>query len=91
MLKLLICLVAVTAVAVCLVQLRQQRLDLAHESSELHTAIEGRQAKLWDQQVRLAAVTAPPAINRSADSQHLNLIPVKPTGVAATGWVDARE
>ena len=91
MLKLLLCLTAVTAVAVCLVHLRQQRLDLAHECSQLHAEIGDRQAKLWDQQVRLAAVTAPPAIGRSAGSHHLELIPVKPTSPAAAGWVDARD
>ena len=91
MLKLLLCLIAATAVAVCLVQLRQQRLDLAHQTSQLHAAVEGRQALLWDQQVRLAAVTAPPAIGRSAGSHHLDLIPVKPTATPATDWVDARD
>ena len=91
MLKLLLCLTAVTAIAVCLVHLRQQRLDLGHEAGQLHTAIEARQSKLWDQQVRLAAVTAPPAINRSAGSHHLELVPVKPTGTGATEWVDARD
>ena len=91
MLKLLLCLVAITAMAVCLVQLRQRRLDLSHEASQLHAAVEARQAKLWEQQVRLAAVTAPPAVGRSADGHHLTLIPVKPIGIAPTGWVDARE
>jgi cell division protein FtsL len=91
MLKLLLCLTAVTAMAVCLVHLRQQRLDLAHESSQLHAEIGDRQAKLWEQQVQLAAVTTPPAIGRSAGSHHLALIPVKPTGSPATDWVDARD
>ena len=91
MLKLLLCLIATTAVAVCLVQLRQRRLDLGHETSQLHAAVETRQAKLWEQQVRLDAVTAPPVVGRTADGHHLTLIPVKPTGIAPTGWVDARE
>ena len=91
MLKLLLCLVAVTAVAVCQVQLRQRRLDLAHEASQLHADLQARQAQLWDQQVRLAAVTAPPAVGRSAGSHHLDLIPVKPTAPAATSWVDLRD
>ncbi len=91
MIKLLLCLTAAVAVAVCLVQLRQQRLDLSHEKSQLHAAVEARQAALWDQQVRLAAVTAPPAIGRSAGSHHLTLIPVKPTAAPATDWVDIRD
>ncbi len=89
MLKLLLCLTAATAIAVCLVQLRQQRLDLAHEAAQLHAAIEVRQAKLWDQQVRIAALTAPPAIGRSAGTHHLTLVPGKPVGTAATDWSDA--
>ena len=91
MLKLLVCLIAIAAVAVCLVHLRQQRLDLNHEAGQLHAAIEARQAKLWDQQIRLAAVTNPPAIGRAVGNHHLSLIPVKPTGQAPTDWVDARE
>ncbi len=91
MLKLLLCLGAISVVAVCLVHLRQQRLDLNHESSQLHAAIEVAQAKLWDQQIRLAAVTNPPAIGRSVGAHHLVLVPVKSTGAPATEWVDARE
>lgn len=91
MLKLLLCLTAGTAIAVCLVHLRQQRLDLNHQASQLHAAIEGRQSKLWDQQIRLAAVTAPPAVARSAGNHRLELIPVKPVGAPATEWVDARD
>ena len=89
MLKLLLCLAAVAAVAVCQVQLRQRRLDLAHDASRLHAQVEARQAELWDQQVRVAALTAPMAVGRSATTHHLDLIPVKPTAAPVTAWVDA--
>jgi hypothetical protein len=89
--KLLLCLIATTAVAACLVHLRQQRLDLAHQSSRLHAQLQDRQAKLWAQQVRLAALTAPPAVGRSVTAHGLTLVPVKPIGAPATGWVDARQ
>ena len=88
MLKLLVCLIAATAVAVCVVHLRQQRLDLAHDASQLHAALEARQAKLWDQQLRIAALTTSPAVTRSAGEHHLDLVPAKATGTAVADWVD---
>ena len=78
MLKLLICLIVFTAVAVGLVDLRQRRLDLAHDASRLHAALEVSQAKLWDQQLRIAALTGPSAVARSADAHHLALTANRP-------------
>ncbi len=89
MIKLLLCLLAFVATAVCLVQLRQQRLELNHECNQLHNAIEARQSRLWNQQLQIAAATTPDKISKQIDSQHLRLEPLAPRGEAATNWIDS--
>ncbi len=78
MIKLLLCLLASMAVAVCLMQLRQQRLELNHQTSQLHNQIESRQARLWNQQIQIAKVTAPPALHETIGKQDLRLTPLAP-------------
>lgn len=89
MLKLLICLITSMAVAVCLVQLRQQRLELNHQTAQLHNEIESRQARLWNQQLQIANVTAPPALQASIGKQELKLENLAPVGTAPAAWVDS--
>ena len=54
MLKLLVCLFCAVVLAVVMLQLRQQRLELNHQSNRLHNQIEAQQAKLWSQQLEIA-------------------------------------
>jgi cell division protein FtsL len=89
MLKLLICLLASVATAVCLVQLRQQRLELNHQCNQLHNAIESRQSRLWNQQLQIATDTTPDRIRQRIEAQHLQLQALAPKGTAATNWVDS--
>jgi cell division protein FtsL len=89
MLKLLICLISSMAVAVCLVQLRQQRLELNHQTSQLHNEIESRQARLWNQQLQIANVTAPPALQAALDKQDLKLTNLAPIDTAPVSWIDS--
>ena len=84
MIKLLLCLVASMATAVCLVQLRQQRLELNHQTSELHNQIESRQARLWNQQLQIADMTAPYAVREAISKQNLQLTPLAPTSESPT-------
>jgi cell division protein FtsL len=88
MLKILICLITSMAIAVCLVQLRQQRLELSHQTSLLHNQIESRQARLWNQQLQIANATAPTALQASIGKQDLKLTQLVPTEQAPTGWID---
>jgi hypothetical protein len=76
------------ATAACLMQLHQQRLELSHQTSELHNAIESRQARLWNQQLKIADVTAPPAVRAAIGKQQLQLSPLAPVGTASTTWLD---
>jgi cell division protein FtsL len=89
MLKLLICLVSSMAVAVCLVQLRQQHLELNHQTSQLHNQIESRQARLWNQQLQIASITAPPALQASLAKQDLKLTNLAPIETAPVSWIDS--
>ena len=55
MLKLLICLISAALLAAVILQLRQQRLELAYETAELHSQIRGQQSKLAGQHGDLMA------------------------------------
>ncbi len=88
MIKLLLCLLATMATAACLMQLRQQRLELSHQTSQLHNAIESRQARLWNQQLQIASLTAPPALRAAVGKQELQLSPLAPIGTPLTNWID---
>jgi len=89
MLKLLLCLTTGMLIAVCLLQLRQQRLELNHEANQLHNEIESRQAKLWNQQLQIAVYTAPNAIAKTVGDHDLKLAPQAPIGTGTANWLDA--
>jgi hypothetical protein len=75
MLKLLLCLFSGLLLAVLMLQLRQQRLELSHECNVLHNRIEGQQAKLWNQQLQIAVYTAPNAIEHTVSEQSIRMVP----------------
>jgi cell division protein FtsL len=89
MIKLLLCLLASLATAACLMQLRQQRLELNHQTSLLHNQIESRQARLWNQQLQIAKVTAPPALHDTIGKDQLHLKQLAPIGTAPTAWINS--
>jgi cell division protein FtsL len=89
MLKLLLCFAAGLFIAVCLLHLRQERLELNHQTNQLHNAIESHQAKLWNQQLQIAVYTAPNAIQKTIGSHDLKLAPQSPTGVGTANWINA--
>jgi len=89
MLKLLICLLGGAAIGVATLQLRQQHMELSHETAELHDQIRGRQAKLWDQQVQIAIFTAPNAIQKTVDAHSLKLAPQSPVPGGRHSWIAA--
>ena len=89
MLKLLLCLVLSTAIAVLLLQLRQQRLELNYQANKLHAQIEHSQAKLWNQQLQIAVYTAPNAISKTVGDRELKMVPQTPLPAVRTNWIDA--
>lgn len=88
MLKLLICLLSGASIGVAMLQLRQQHLELSHQTAELHDQIRGRQAKLWDQQVEIAVFTAPNAIQKTVNAHSLKLAPQSPVPGGTQSWID---
>jgi hypothetical protein len=75
MLKLLLCIVCGTAMAIAVLQLRQQKVELLHQCSALHSEMEEIQLKLWNQQLQIASSTAPLAIRQTMQSYKLTLVP----------------
>jgi len=80
MLKLLLCMIAAFLTAIAVLELRQQRLNLNFQTSRLHSEIEKRQGTLWNQQLQIAASTAPNAISKTIGSENLELTPTGPAG-----------
>ncbi len=87
MVKLLLCLLSVMAIALNLLQLRQQHLELSHQNSVLHNRIEAMQSKLWGEQLQIGVATAPNAIEQTV-SQNLKLAPPTPLPPGHPNWLD---
>ena len=90
MLKLLLCLLAALLLSVLILQLRQQKLELAHQANQLHNQIEAQQAKLWNQQLQIAVFTAPNAIAHTVDAHDLKMVPRAPLPASTASWIDVK-
>jgi hypothetical protein len=90
MLKLILCLFSSVLLGVLMLQLRQQRLELNHQSNKLHNQIEAHQAKLWNQQLQIAVYTAPNAISHTVGAHELKLVPQSPQHVGPSNWMNMR-
>lgn len=88
MIKLLISMVSALALAVMLLALRQQRLDLLNEAATLHKRIEAQQARLWNQQLQIATYTAPNVVKRTVQQHDLGLTQHTSRAKLAP-WIDA--
>ena len=88
MLKLLLCLTSAMLLAVLMLQLRQQKLELNHQANTLHNQIEAQQAKLWNQQLQIAVYTAPNAIEKTVGDHQLRLVPRSPLPANKSNWID---
>jgi len=88
MLKLIICLFSGMAVAVVVLQLRQQRLEMNYQNNRLYSQIEAQQAKLWNQQLQIAVYTAPNAIARTVGSHDLKMVPQSPLPAQQANWIE---
>ncbi len=90
MLKLLLCLFTSVLLAVLILHLRQQKLELAHQANQLHNQIEALQAKLWNQQMLIAIPTAPNAIANTLNTHDLKMVPRSPLPAAMANWIDPK-
>jgi cell division protein FtsL len=75
--------------AVLILQLRQQKLELNHQANALHNRIEAQQARLWNQQLQIAVYTAPNAIEKTVGDPQLKLVPRSPLPARHSNWIDA--
>jgi cell division protein FtsL len=87
MVKLLLCLCSGTILALAMVQLRQQRLELAHQQTELHDKIRNQQSRLWNQQLQIAVCTGPAAVTQTVNTHHFKMVSESNTPVPRT-WTD---
>src|SRR6266576_2601841 len=88
MLKLLLCILCSATVAIVMLQLRQQRMELNYQTNRLHTQIEKCQAKLWNQQLQIAVFTAHNAITRTVGDRELKMVPQTPLPAVKSRWID---
>jgi len=88
MLKLLLTIFFSLVLAVVLLQLRQQRLELNYQNNRLHAQIRQSQSKLWNQQLQIAIYTAPNAISKTVGQQNLNMVPESPLPAQNAHWID---
>jgi cell division protein FtsL len=88
MVKLLICTLSAGALALCVLQLRQQRLQINYQTAELHEQIRQQQGKLWNQQLQIAQYTAPNAISKTVDAHDLKMVPQAPLPRNKSSWID---
>ena len=87
MLKLILCMAFGVVIAVAMLHLRQQRLELNHQANVLHNRIEAQQARLWSQQLQIAVYTAPNAISQTVGDRQLLLVPQSPQHVGPSNWM----
>ena len=62
------------ALALAMLQLREQRLEWEHQRTELHNQIKNQQARLWNQQLQIAVHTGPSAVSQTVTSHHLKMV-----------------
>ena len=64
--KAMLVILGFAAIGVCVLQQRQQSLDLRYRSGQLHREIQKTQAKLWRQQLEIAEYTSPQMMQQLA-------------------------
>ena len=89
MIKLLICTLTAAVLAACVLQLRQQRLQVNYQMAELHEQVRDQQSRLWNQQLQIASFTAPNAITQTIDTHNLKMVPQAPLPRQKGRWIDA--
>lgn len=75
MVKIILALTFSLLLAVLLLQLRQQRMEMNYATHKLHREIETSQSRLWNQQLEIAARTSPPAVVSQVNEHGLKLVP----------------
>jgi hypothetical protein len=90
MVKLLLCLCGGMVLGLAMLQLRQQRLELEHQQTQLHDEIKDQQARLWNQQLQIAVCTGPAAVTQTVNTHHFKMISDSNSPVPRS-WMDQVE
>jgi hypothetical protein len=77
--RLAIIIVALTAIAVTLIHLRRGELAMACETQRLQMEQVTLRRTMWDQQVRLGRLLAPPEVKRRSEEMALDMVVPNPT------------
>ncbi len=79
--KLLTALVCVVVIGAAVFNLRQQRLELMHEVTDLHRQMNRDRQTTWDTQVRIAEQTQPEVLRDALVRSGLEMEPVAAPGM----------
>ena len=82
-LKALAIIIFAAAIAMALVTLRHQRLEMMNEMTRLHSQMNRSRQGVWDYQVRIAGKSDPIALAQAIQRAKLNLEPMTPGSNAA--------
>ena len=64
--KALLVILGLAVIGVCVLQQRQQSLDLRYRMAQMHREIQKTQSKLWRQQLEIAEYTSPQMMQQLA-------------------------
>lgn len=87
MIKLLLCMICGFAIAIAMLQMRQQQLELKHKAAMLQAQVQSRQSRLWQQQLQIAIYTAPNAVAKMVGGHDLDLKPEAPLPEEVGNWM----
>ncbi len=79
--RLLLAVITGTLLALSLLGLRRERLEIMHEMAVLHSHIDRQRQEVWSSQTRAAEITSPRRLRRSVEDGNIRLQPVDAGGV----------
>lgn len=88
--KLLTALVIAMVIGACIFNLRQQRLELMHEVTDLHRQMNRDRQATWDTQVRIAERTQPEVLRKALVRAGMEMEPAVTQDVENQPLVNAR-
>lgn len=75
-LKLLLVIVSIGLTGATLLSVRQQRLDLAHESERCHQRLQQHRLMQWELSTRIAQHCHPDAVRRATERLGIDWVPI---------------
>ena len=76
--RLLVAIICAAAIGLGLLALRQQRLEMMHEMTQLHGQMDDIRTDIWKKQVQISEKTDPQSLKEANQRANLTLEPVVP-------------